>query len=530
MYSLKGKKYRLHTGARGGTFIEMKKGVRKYVSMQKNTKPMRGGAVTIDPIMHDIDVTSHQNIFIDLNGVHSTTTLSVFENPSNSSNTNKHTWCTYNNNEVDNNFLVDNLTCPVDAYSSFASIATQTTHDEVQVPLISKWNIEGKILVIGDVHGSKSALFNVFEQWSKLGYLNLATGVLQDGIFVISLGDLVDYGPFSMDVLYAMVKLRRINDGKVMLLKGNHEEYTESPLSGREAFDKQLTMSAGFATQIKTSLTQIGPSMLLLYLNNDTRPLCFMHGMYPVVPPDGSMARARASDNPPPITAAYIFPFKQKINIIKRDSPTITGAEDKAWASVDLHDYIQWNDISDKNPIYGNNNMSDMNTYVATRNNGSKQYTALGGDLLNIIIRYTGIKAFIRGHQDNCPTIVGPRYNPTVVNNTYPHVCYNTIATNALNDWERKTNMSMQQMKVCKSKTPIDSWCNATITVTEESTIWNRVVTTSMAFDKPMSDCVNGGFIVIDAVPSHVSTASGGKSKPRQRTKHTSLTAAPSRP
>lgn len=87
--------------------------------------------------------------------------------------------------------------------------------------------MDGRIFAIGDVHGCHRALATL------LGMLALTAGDT-----VIFLGDLVDRGPSSKQVVSHVLSLQQ--SCKVVVITGNHEEMMRDAISGHGLFNAWL--------------------------------------------------------------------------------------------------------------------------------------------------------------------------------------------------------------------------------------------------------------------------------------------------
>src|SRR5690349_21287118 len=85
----------------------------------------------------------------------------------------------------------------------------------------------GRTLAIGDVHGCDRALETLLDM--------LAISATDTVVF---LGDLVDRGPASQQVLDRVIALQSLC--KVVLIMGNHEELMRNAISGRGLFNAWL--------------------------------------------------------------------------------------------------------------------------------------------------------------------------------------------------------------------------------------------------------------------------------------------------
>lgn len=82
---------------------------------------------------------------------------------------------------------------------------------------------EEKIFIKGDLHGDNKAIPTMISYLQKQDLMdqNLA---IKDHVFLVFLGDYIDRGPNSIDVIRQITQLKKINPEKVFLLRGNHEE------------------------------------------------------------------------------------------------------------------------------------------------------------------------------------------------------------------------------------------------------------------------------------------------------------------
>lgn len=72
--------------------------------------------------------------------------------------------------------------------------------------------VEGEFVIVGDLHGSISSLLRIFD---RLGYPPQRS--------YIFLGDYVDRGVFSCDVLFMLFSLKVLFPSHVYMIRGNHE-------------------------------------------------------------------------------------------------------------------------------------------------------------------------------------------------------------------------------------------------------------------------------------------------------------------
>jgi hypothetical protein len=319
---------------------------------------------------------------------------------------------------------------------------------------VVRWDIAdtSMVLIIGDIHGDAIALENIFNSWYNNGFMT-KDFKLHENIYVISTGDLIDYGTKNLNVLCAMLRLRKENEGRVMLLCGNHE--TSQMISGRITVAKEYSGSYNNEeiTKISKTLSEIhliGPDMLALHFGNEVEGTYFMHGMYPILYDKNTET----------------YSYYPKDEDIKEKILTYL---------------IQWNDVT----YDGTTKPSQRGDNISPVHLGSKP-------IAHVMNEYK-IKGFIRGHQDNCGTHIYP----------YKMSCENTyVIKNA------KTN------RACRNDTMKDAfgWCSGDIIkyqwthipITENLVSMNialeeRVLTTSTANEKSNTAPI-GSYLLLTVV------------------------------
>lgn len=87
------------------------------------------------------------------------------------------------------------------------------------------FQIPENIVVVGDIHGDYVSLQKILNEIGWKTYLESEENIL------IFLGDYVDRGKYSVEVLLCLCKLKRLYPNNVFLLRGNHEAYHHFPFS-----------------------------------------------------------------------------------------------------------------------------------------------------------------------------------------------------------------------------------------------------------------------------------------------------------
>ena len=98
---------------------------------------------------------------------------------------------------------------------------------------------DAHILTVGDLHGNIFSLNLILKKWQESGWLN-GDGVCSESIQIIFTGDLIDRGAFGLEVLLAVASLVQVNEGRVLLLSGNHESDSDVTATEPTQFEKQI--------------------------------------------------------------------------------------------------------------------------------------------------------------------------------------------------------------------------------------------------------------------------------------------------
>lgn len=97
-----------------------------------------------------------------------------------------------------------------------------------------------RIIFFGDLHGSMQALVRILCKLIALGYLDKNLH-LKENIYLVFLGDLVDYGHNGIDTLCTALYLRTTNPNQVLLCRGNHEDKKLNEDQSRNHFAEEVS-------------------------------------------------------------------------------------------------------------------------------------------------------------------------------------------------------------------------------------------------------------------------------------------------
>jgi protein phosphatase len=87
------------------------------------------------------------------------------------------------------------------------------------------FQIPDNLVIVGDIHGDLVSLQKILNEFNWETYLGSEENIL------IFLGDYIDRGQYSLEVLLSLCKLKSLFPNNVFLLRGNHETYHHFPFS-----------------------------------------------------------------------------------------------------------------------------------------------------------------------------------------------------------------------------------------------------------------------------------------------------------
>ncbi|MFC1843150.1 metallophosphoesterase family protein, partial [Candidatus Dependentiae bacterium] len=114
----------------------------------------------------------------------------------------------------------------------------------------------------GDVHGDIDSLIAFVEDLVKKGYLdkNNPFKIIKKNFYLVFLGDYVDRGDNSFEVLYLLLRLKIENPSNVILIRGNHEDIGQNNEFG---YLGKLGKAIGFNDNVKTIYNML-PSFVFI--------------------------------------------------------------------------------------------------------------------------------------------------------------------------------------------------------------------------------------------------------------------------
>jgi hypothetical protein len=137
---------------------------------------------------------------------------------------------------------------------------------------IRKVNITNndKIIIMGDFHGSFHTFFRIMLRLHIYGVLNIETYTINNNYKLIFLGDIVDRGKFSLEILEILFRFihNDTNNDKIIINRGNHEG--DRNISERDGLVQEITQTNGeiyYPWNRWGRTGPIGPNTKLLFDN-----------------------------------------------------------------------------------------------------------------------------------------------------------------------------------------------------------------------------------------------------------------------
>lgn len=289
--------------------------------------------------------------------------------------------------------------------------------------IVYKMNIkkDEKVIVIGDLHGSIHTFIRHLYRFFKLGIIDKDTLKIKNGYKIIFLGDVLDRGIFSFELLVYIFYLMEINNTnentKILLNRGNHEEFNINSYNGfDEELDEKLALfdyPEKFSNLHEKINEKLGllPSAIILEYENGER-MYLSHGGFPIqnyIISDSNIANTQY------VNSYQVLELNQL--------PTVWKIEFKDGKNYEL---IKHNSgfLNDKDAGLEYNTTRWMDYYldeslkIAEKENVvhyvRKRGLIANQKLLNDFLDKNNIKFILRGHQDKYENsfIVGMNISP----------------------------------------------------------------------------------------------------------------------
>ena len=138
-----------------------------------------------------------------------------------------------------------------------------------------------KIIFVGDYHSNIHCFIKHLDEWKKNRILG-EDYIVEKNYMIVITGDLLDRGPYSIELLYLLILIILVNDeGKIVIIKGNHEK---QPIYQKYGFEDELNNQLNVNNRDKLKvLVRYLPDALFIttnnsYLSSKKKWYMFCHG------------------------------------------------------------------------------------------------------------------------------------------------------------------------------------------------------------------------------------------------------------
>ena len=235
---------------------------------------------------------------------------------------------------------------------------------------------DARVVLIGDLHSSMTSLLNILQALlDKKVFINSDTFRLAPKYYLVFLGDIVDRGPYGVELLTLIGQIQIANPQNVFVINGNHEDCDTYASYGygdelRAQFDDKQILKYG-------AYLHYLPSAIILQMGGSSYQLC--HGALPTpdVPKDRRMIR--------------------QLSALQSDSEAHFAwlrMVDKVCSSASIADNLKWGDFNGK--IDG----VRCNSARADCSKPSADTYTFGRDVVLRYLDEMGFAMILSGHQD----------------------------------------------------------------------------------------------------------------------------------
>lgn len=260
------------------------------------------------------------------------------------------------NNEYDRTTIIDKnivnslLDCIIRLY------------DEHHIMVINV-SMNNRFIIIGDFHGSIHSFIRILYRLQSYNILDMNTMMLKENYYLIFLGDIIDRGMFSVEILTTILLLLKVNKDKVVMIAGNHEASMPT-INSRDGFETEIQFKYN-CNKLYTRFNELFsklPVAVLLHEPINKQTIWLSHGCF------NANINYKLKDLDYSKISRIDFSSKKK----KRD----IQVNSILWSDID---YVPGNNRSAGDDYYNQNTREEFLKFMKENN-------------------ITGV---IRGHQDN---------------------------------------------------------------------------------------------------------------------------------
>ena len=138
-----------------------------------------------------------------------------------------------------------------------------------------------KFCIIGDIHSSLHSLISIIDSIKNDYFINDQL-ILKPNRFIFFLGDILDRGPYNMEVLFIVLSLKNQNFNNVIIMDGNHEDHSLfSNYDTIDEYQKQFNNSENIVDFLDSKINKILNRLCTcLYLEFNNKRYHLSHGAF----------------------------------------------------------------------------------------------------------------------------------------------------------------------------------------------------------------------------------------------------------
>ena len=215
---------------------------------------------------------------------------------------------------------------------------------------------DDKVIVFGDYHGSYHTFYRNMLRLHIMGVVNFRNFKVNEGFYVIFLGDIVDRGLYSIEILEIIFKFICNSPERMIINRGNHEEMTIKKHNKYTTIYQEIKIKypnnySDIVDNIRNIFKLCSSAIVIV---QDDNKLWLSHGLIPHK-----------------INSKIIKSINNKQGIILQDS----GKQ------------IRWNDTP--------------KSETSTKSERGNDIYNVGSNIVTEFLNQTDIQFIIRGHEDN---------------------------------------------------------------------------------------------------------------------------------
>ena len=246
-----------------------------------------------------------------------------------------------------------------------------------------KFSKTDKIIFVGDIHSSLHSLFQILLKIKDDYFENVDEMKLKKNHYIFFLGDLVDRGPFSLEILLLILNMKLSNKNNIFILNGNHENYYINSYMGLlEEIKYENMIDRKKTFQLINTIFNKMPECIFIEIDGNWYQLS--HGTFDV------------EEN-----YTYIKDFLQ--------SEQTTLHQKTILKPTDISGY-KWNDINMSIPLMKVNVRGSMD---------------IGSKTIQKYLKETSIQCILKGHQDLESINIALKKNKELEYNVKKSLLYN---------------------------------------------------------------------------------------------------------